>query len=429
MLRQATRLIGRYSRVNWALADQTIVSGVNFVTGILVARYLGIEEFGRFTLAWMVVLFAASIQYAAINSAMMSIGPKQSEADAPGYYGAVMIQQLVFGILTFAVVWAGVSFSAVLAPEWGVAELAVPLSCAAVAYQFQDFLRRYFFTRGRGSKAFTCDMVRCLSQLAALFWLFDVMPMDSVKVLWVITITAAIATLYGSFQIEKVERPPGMFRAVASRHWKFSKWMIAAALMQWTTGNFFTIAAGAFLGPTAVGALKAARDLMGITNILFYGLENVVPVQAAVYFKFGGKKAMVAYLRRVALLGGFAIGAFAVVAAATPEFWLTFVFGDQYAGFGYILRWYAVIYLAMFIGLPLRSGLKALEDTRSVFFSSSLATIVALLSAFPLLTGLGITGAVVGKLLVIVVQQIVIMIQFVRWTPSADVPTDDEKLR
>jgi len=31
-----------------------MVSGVNFLTGILLARYLGIEEFGRFALVWSV---------------------------------------------------------------------------------------------------------------------------------------------------------------------------------------------------------------------------------------------------------------------------------------------------------------------------------------------------------------------------------------
>ena len=154
MIQAAARLLERYSHVNWALADQAMVSGVNFLTGILLARYLGIEEFGRFTLAWMVVLFAASIQHAAINSPMMSIGPKQPEAEAPAYYGAVMVQQAVFGTLVFLLVWGGTSLSAGFFPEWRIEGLALPLACAAVAYQFQDFLRRYFFTRGRSAAAF-----------------------------------------------------------------------------------------------------------------------------------------------------------------------------------------------------------------------------------------------------------------------------------
>ncbi len=61
LIQSTVQFLTRYRHVNWALADQVMVSGVNFLTGILLARGLGIEEFGRFTLAWMVVLFVAGM--------------------------------------------------------------------------------------------------------------------------------------------------------------------------------------------------------------------------------------------------------------------------------------------------------------------------------------------------------------------------------
>lgn len=78
MITRVVWLISRYSHLNWALADQATVSGANFITGILLARYLGLEEFGRFTLAWMVVLFVNSLQNAVVVAPMMNIGPQQS---------------------------------------------------------------------------------------------------------------------------------------------------------------------------------------------------------------------------------------------------------------------------------------------------------------------------------------------------------------
>ncbi len=83
MIQAAVRLLGRYSHINWALADQAMVSGVNFLTGILLARYLGIEAFGQFMLAWMLVLLVNTLQYALVIAPMMSIGPKQPEAETP----------------------------------------------------------------------------------------------------------------------------------------------------------------------------------------------------------------------------------------------------------------------------------------------------------------------------------------------------------
>lgn len=93
MIQLALRRLARYSHANWALADQTMICGVNFLTAILVARYLGDDEFGRFTLAWMVVLFVKNLQHAMIVSPMMgSIGPKQTRADMLACYDTVMVQ-------------------------------------------------------------------------------------------------------------------------------------------------------------------------------------------------------------------------------------------------------------------------------------------------------------------------------------------------
>jgi len=48
VIKKVYSLACSYSHVNWALADQAMVSGSNFITGILLARTLGIAEFGRF---------------------------------------------------------------------------------------------------------------------------------------------------------------------------------------------------------------------------------------------------------------------------------------------------------------------------------------------------------------------------------------------
>ena len=102
--------IVRYNQSNWALLDQAMVSGVNFLTGIILVRYLGLEEFGRFILAWLIILFFNSIHFAAVISPMMSIGPKQSEKEFPQYYAAVFLQQLF---------WSGVCFISIFGCIWG----------------------------------------------------------------------------------------------------------------------------------------------------------------------------------------------------------------------------------------------------------------------------------------------------------------------
>jgi len=398
MIQSATAMMRRYSHVNWALADQTMVSGVNFLTGILLARYLGIEEFGRFTLIWMVVLFVNSIHYAAIISPMMSIGPKQPEAEAQAYYGSVICQHILFSCAVFLLLFGGVRLSGVVFPDWRMEGLALPLAFAAFAFQSQELLRRYFFVRERAVAAFTNDVIRYLGQIAVLIWLFMFFrdAMDTAKVIWVIAIMSAFSTACGAFSVEPIKLNVTIFRAITSRHWHFSKWLVGSALMLWMTGNLFIIAAGALLGASAVGALRAAQNFMGLVHILFMGLDNIVPARAARHFHVEGKKALGNYLKRVTLYGGGATVAIGAIVSIVPELWLGLVFGTEYEGYGYLLQVFAVFYVLVFLSLPITAGLKAMEQSRTIFLSQKWSAIFSVLAAYSLTKHFGLAGVMTG---------------------------------
>ncbi len=407
-------LLARYSHLNWALADQCMVSGINFLTAIMLARYLGLEEFGRFTLAWMVVMFVISLQGALIVSPMMSIGPKQAPGDEPAYYGAVAVQQIVFGAAVFAFVWGGATGVAALFPHWRVDGLALPLACAALAFQYHDLLRRYFFTRERGGYAFGADALRYLGQVAVLFWLFETRPMDITATLWVIAALATLASLIFLPAVGRMAWRTEVARAVIVRHWHFGKWLLGTVVMRLTSSHFFLIVAGVMLGASAVGALYAARNLMGVTHILFQGLGNVMPIRAARLFQSGGPRALKAYVLRVMIYGEAATGAFAVVMFATPEFWLGLAFGDEYVGFGILLRWWAIIYMLIFLFQPLAAGLRAIEQTRPIFLATLLSSVFAVALAYPLIGLYGTTGAVGGFAFIQLMELVVLIVAFGR---------------
>ncbi len=415
MIQLAARSWTRYSHVNWALADQGMVSGTNFLTGILLARYLGLEEFGRFTLAWMAVLFVNSIAHAMIISPMMSIGPLQPEAESPAYFGAVVVQQICFAVLTFILIMFGVRMSGVFFPEWRVEELAFPLACTASIFQLQNFLRRYFFTRMRAVTAFANDAVTYLGRLAGLAWLFWwYRSNDIAEVLWVITASYAIATAIGSPGLRGLVWRAQHWFSVAKRNWRFARWLVASAVLQWGIGNFFLIVVASVIGAPAVGGYRAVQNIIGVTHILLFGLENVVPPQASRHFYAGGRRALFAYLRKVACLGGGMTLGLALLIAAAPEFWLNLVFGGDYVAYAYILPWMALCNPIVFLNFPLRVGLRTLEETRPVFTSYLFATCLNLATAYPLVGYFGLFGVVFGNLTATLMMQVVLWRAFTR---------------
>ena len=374
------------------------MSGANFLTGILFARFLGLEEYGRFTLAWMAILFFNSFQQAGIIAPMMSIGPKQPKNKEASYYGTVLIQQIIFSLICFFSLWLGVWLSDFFKPEWHIQNLALPLAAALLAWQLQDFLRRFFFVRDQGGLAFINDTVSYLGQLILLLILIHSTDLNSALVLWIIAGTSALAVVFGLFKIGNITSSSDIFGKVTRNHWHFSKWLLASALMQWTSGNYFIICAGGILGPSSAGALKAAQNIMGATHVIFQGLENIVPARASYYFSHGGWNLLRDYLKKVTFWGGGCTGVLAIVAMLFPEFLLHLLYGTEFQNYSYVLQWYAIIYLFIFLGLPLRAGLRAMEYSKPIFVSYCLMTAFTAATANLLIDNLGLIGATSGIL-------------------------------
>src|SRR5580704_8377821 len=125
----------------WALADQAVVSATNFLTNVVIARALGVTQYGVFALSWLALLFVNSIQNALIVAPMMSIGSKTENEDRPHYFGAVVIQELCFAVFSVAGINLAIRAVAIYFHQPGLDQLAWPLSITVFTYLIQDFFR------------------------------------------------------------------------------------------------------------------------------------------------------------------------------------------------------------------------------------------------------------------------------------------------
>jgi O-antigen/teichoic acid export membrane protein len=137
---------------------------------------------------------------------------------------------------------------------------------------------------------------------------------------------------------------------------------------------------------------------MGATHIWFQGLDNVVPVESARRLREGGVHSMLAYTRSILLKWGGLTLLFAMVMATAPGLWLRLIYGPEMAHYGYILRLYALLYVIVFVGSPMRAGLQALEYTVPIFWSYLAMTAFAFAFAMPMAKWLGLSGSMLGLL-------------------------------
>lgn len=398
LLRRALKLIRRTNDVNWALADQAVVSGSNFITGIITARTLGVEDFGQFSLAWLVVLFVGSIQHAAINAPMMSLGPKQSSEIVLSYYGAALAQHAAFTALIILITSIAVFIFNIIFPSWNLIDISFPLICVILACHTQEFLRRYLFTCRRGAASFSNDLIRYFGQIMLLIGLAwaGPDPMTSTAALWAIMLASLAATLHGVFLLPRFSLTWHILRETMAEHWHFSRWLTASAILQWASGQLFIVMAGAMLGPAVVGALRAVQNLLGVTHIIFNGLENVIPVQAARELMTGGVISLSRYLRRVTACLSIITVLLCAVLSIAPSFWLNLLYGSTFSDYGNLLRGFSISYVLIALSLPLRSGLRALGTTQPIFAAYVWSSIFSVITVIPLVHWNGTSGVISG---------------------------------
>jgi O-antigen/teichoic acid export membrane protein len=396
--------------VHWSLANQATVSGANFLTGLLVARQLGIEGFGLFSLAWLVVLFAQSIQSASIVSPMLSIGPKQSSAGQPDFYGLMFLEQVMFAaiasgagyLLIISAQFAGVSFGS-------SSEMAAATAAAVFCTQIQEFGRRYNYASRRGRSACLSDLARYGCQIAFLLAAtIGNYRMSVGDVLYVCAVSGCIGMLPILGGLPSLPRKLSRAHVHAARQLQYAKWLTGSALMQWTTGNLLIIATGALVGPAAVGALRAAQNLLGLTHVFFHAADNYVPPRAARIFHEQGERGLKSYIQKLTVPVMGATIVVCLIFAVAPNFWLEFAFGEEYSNYGHVVRVFALFYLLMVCIMPLKYWFMAIERTKPLFMGYLFASIATIMGSYPIIQTFGLNGALGG----LVIVQLIILATF-----------------
>lgn len=403
----------------WAIADQALVSGTNFLTNIIVARSLGIKQFGVFALAWTAMLFFYSLQMALISAPMMSIGPKTPPADRRTYWGAVIVQELLFALACACLIFLGLHIVALWTHQPGLDGLTYPLCLATVAYLLQDFVRRYLFTTRQSRRAFLNDAVSCLPQLPLIFFLLRTHLIGIPGVFVLFAVTSFVGVGLGIYWLEPVGFALREIKATAARHWKFSRWIAPSWLLSWMSTNFIAILAPVYYGPAAAGALRASQNIVAVTHTWILGLDNVMPAEAAHRLNKSGVSALSLYLRYMSLRWGGLTAAFALVIGIAPQFWLRVLYGAQFVGYGAVLRMYCLVYLLAFIGGPIRAGLQALEYTAPFVWAQAAASGFAILVGIPLTRRFGLDGVMIGMIGTILILQGTLLLALGRRLRSA----------
>jgi len=376
-------------------ADQAMVSGSNFILGILLVRWMGLEEYGVFALLWMGVLFALGINHAFVSKPLLSIAPQLEANKKQAYFKGLHTIQIFVSVL-FLLTGIGLYFFAELFFEKNITAL-IPLTSGIIFCQLlHDYYRKINFVKNEIVRAVVLDGVLYLGQLVAVGVLIFLEKIALREVLTCILVANLLSVIIGSWHIGINLTNTNYIKKLLIRHFHFSKWLLGTSVLQWLSGNYFIIVGASILGTAAIGAIRMVQNIMGLCHVMFLAMENIVPIEAARQYHLDGEIALRKYLISITWKLGLGFSfILAGVAFFAPQI-LNLLYGPESIQHAYIVLAYVVLYVFVFLGHPLRFFMRTVEKTQSIFVAYILGTLFSLLSANFLLDEYGMNGLLFG---------------------------------
>jgi O-antigen/teichoic acid export membrane protein len=263
------------TRLGWGVADQGMSSLTNFAVSIYIARTLGAEQFGAFSLAYVTYAFALQASRGLSTDPLLV---RFSGTDVPTWRRAVSQctgAAALMGLATGACVLVA---AAVLSGPASLAFLALGLTLPVLL--FQDSWRFAFFALGRGGQAFLNDAVWGATLLPALVLLRMTGHANVFSFVFAWGATAGIAAAVGPLQARVVPSLSGSWKWL-SQHRDLGPRYLVEGTAPSAAGQVRNYSVSLILGLAAVGYLQAANTMMGPCQVILYGMGLVALPEAA----------------------------------------------------------------------------------------------------------------------------------------------------
>lgn len=261
-----------------AVIAQAAQAGIGLLLQILVARLLGIEEYGRFAILYGVVIVATAVVTGLIGDSLVVLDRSQRALRA-GLEAMLVLTSVVLAVGAFLIAWL-TGFS----DPWESALFAVALAAFAV----EEIVRRLLIAHLSFVRTALTDATGFVVALAIILTVHLAGTLSLAAFLGGIAAGQIVATIVGWVLVPRVDRRlVGLRGADLAAVWRYGMWR---GLQQVLRPSLFTVVrllvlAGA--GLTAVGLLEAARTYTSPLILVIGGLSSFLFVRFADQHKAG----------------------------------------------------------------------------------------------------------------------------------------------
>jgi O-antigen/teichoic acid export membrane protein len=290
---RALRSSGMVRRAAWGVLDQALSSLTNFLLAIFVARTVGVDDFGAFSIAFATYLVFLSVSRSLATLPLTMRYSATSDANWRRATSAATGTALSFGAMSaLAVLLVGFLLGGTVGGALAVFGIGL------VPLLVQDAWRFAFFAVHRGKSAFANDLVWAIALVPGVIFVQAVLQPSTVAWILVWWSAAGVGAIFGIWQAKLLPRP-GLALGWLREHRSLTPRLVAESLVLTGTSYVTVLAIAGVSGLRAVAGVRAAQVLMNATNVAIFGAQLFALPEAVEI----GRRSL-AHLERFCLLVG-----------------------------------------------------------------------------------------------------------------------------
>jgi len=397
--RSSSKAVRWTAKAGFALIDQGLVSGSNFVVSIVLARWLTPVEYGGFALVFAVFLLLSMAYQCLLLEPMAIFGVGEYRARLRGYLKTLLG---VHGIISGAILLA-LAMAAAVAHARGNAG-GLPSALAGIGVAAPCILlfwlaRRACYLNAQSSIAAAGAILYCVSMMSGLWvvHLFRALSAFSAFLIMGLSglLTAMVLFLLLNGSIAGGDSAPSA-RDTWRCHWGYGAWALGGAIASWIPAYIYYPLLGGFAGLSTVGSFKALMNLAAPVTQLQAAFSMLLIPYAARRFQQRGTDSVIGLGALLTWCGlGCAIVYWLAIAGFQHSIFHA-LYDGRYPEVAPLIPLAALgsIFWAATFGFS--TALRAMERPRLIFVAFAVASAVSLLAGIPATRAFGLMGAIWG---------------------------------
>lgn len=380
-----------------AILDQGLVTGVNFVLSIILARWLSAEEYGAYALAFAVLLLLGLLYQALLLEPMGVFGASAYRKCFRSYLKAILLLHLISQVIILLVVGSAAGIELRIGGQETLAGALTGVAIAGPLVMMFWMVKRAFyvqFTPGPSAVGGAAYCVLTLGILALVYRYHRLSPFTAFLIMGFGALAAGVPLLLYFLRSLPPDTEVTTVADTWQRHWRYGRWAVASSALAWVPVNIFYPLVSSFSGMAQAGELKALANFSSPIGQAVAALSTLALPYATRHQQRHGSAGGGVLSRWVSLL----------FISATVLYWCVFLgfrepafrilYSGKYMEVAYLLPAIALgsIFWSGFVGPA--NALRAMESPASVFVAVCCASGVAIAIGVPATWFWGLRGAV-----------------------------------